>query len=81
MGRLGSLREHLPKVVIIEKTNHNTQKVGRTILFTHELSLEPMLLIKYYSLRLQIEFDFRNAKQFLDFQISKITNKISLLMQ
>ena len=34
------------------------------ILFSSDLSLDAKILIKYYSLRFQIEFNFRDAKQF-----------------
>lgn len=59
-----AIRNQLIQVVIIEKTDPQSKKVGQIILFTNDLTLEPSLLIKYYSLRFQIEFDFRDAKQF-----------------
>ena len=33
-------------------------------MFSSDLSLDAQTLIKYYSLRFQIEFNFRDAKQF-----------------
>ncbi len=59
-----TMQEHLIKVVIIQNTNPETKQVGQTILFSNDLIIDPVLLIKYYSLRFQIEFDFRDAKQF-----------------
>jgi putative transposase len=51
-------------VVIILKTNLKTQKVARVVLFSSDLELAFDKLIDYYCLRFQIEFNFRDAKQF-----------------
>lgn len=51
-------------LVILLKTNLETQQQVHVILFSSDLSLEAPTLIKYYSLRFQIEFNFRDAKQF-----------------
>jgi putative transposase len=51
-------------VVILVKTNLTTQAVARVILFSSDLSLAYEALITYYSLRFQIEFTFRDAKQY-----------------
>jgi putative transposase len=51
-------------VVIIEKVNHRTQKRAQVILFSSDLTLAYDKLIDYYSLRFQIEFTFRDAKQY-----------------
>ncbi len=50
-------------VVIIEKINVKTQKIGHAILFSSDLALNWEKLMQYYSLRFQIEFNFRDAKQ------------------
>lgn len=50
-------------VVIIEKTQVKTGKVARAILFSSDVELGWEKLIDYYSLRFQIEFNFRDAKQ------------------
>lgn len=50
-------------VVIIRKLNVETQKAGHVILFSDDLELNWENLIDYYSLRFQIEFNFREAKQ------------------
>jgi putative transposase len=50
-------------VVIIQKINVKTKKVGQVILFTSDTELEWENLVEYYSLRFQIEFNFREAKQ------------------
>lgn len=42
----------------------NGKKTGISILFSNDLSLSADTMIDYYSLRFQIEFDFRDAKQF-----------------
>jgi len=51
-------------VVIIVKTNLHTQTWGHVILFSSDLELSAEHLVEYYSLRFQIEFNFRDAKQF-----------------
>jgi hypothetical protein len=51
-------------IVIILKTNLKTQKVARVVLFSSDLELAFDKLIDYYRLRFQIEFNFRDAKQF-----------------
>jgi len=51
-------------VVIITETNTHNNKSNRTILFSTDLKQEYHKIIDYYSLRFQIEFNFRDAKQF-----------------
>jgi putative transposase len=50
-------------VVMIEKVNLKSEKVGHAILFSSDVELSSEKLIEYYSLRFQIEFNFRDAKQ------------------
>lgn len=50
-------------VVVILKLNDKTGKTARIILFSTDMALEAELLVKYYRLRFQIEFNFRDAKQ------------------
>jgi hypothetical protein len=51
-------------VVILAKTNLRTQARAHVILFSSDLTLAAALLVDYYSLRFQIEFNFREAKQY-----------------
>ena len=51
-------------VVILLRTNLATQAWANVILFSSELTLPYDQLIDYYRLRFQIEFNFRDAKQF-----------------
>jgi putative transposase len=51
-------------VVIIQKINLQTQARSHVILFSSDLTLSYEMLIAYYRLRFQIEFNFRDAKQF-----------------
>ena len=51
-------------VVVIVKFNLITQARGHAVLFSSDLELDPDTLIQYYRLRFQIEFNFRDAKQF-----------------
>ena len=51
-------------VVIIVKTHLKTGQAAHVILFGSRLELAYDKLIEYYQLRFQIEFNFRDAKQF-----------------
>jgi len=51
-------------VVIIVKTNLKTLKRAHIVLFSSDLELACDKLVKYYRLRFQIEFNFRDAKQY-----------------
>ena len=51
-------------VVILLRTNLATKAWANVILFSSDLELPYVKLIDYYSLRFQIEFNFRDAKQF-----------------
>src|SRR5215467_6502455 len=51
-------------VVIIVKTNLRTQARAHAVLFSSDLDLACTPLVDYYGLRFQIEFNFRDAKQY-----------------
>ena len=51
-------------VVVIVKTNLQTHKTAHVVLFSSDLTLGYDLLIDYYRLRFQLEFNFRDAKQY-----------------
>ena len=51
-------------VVILLRTNLETKAWANVILFSSDLELPFDRLIDFYSLRFQIEFNFRDAKQF-----------------
>ena len=51
-------------VVCILKTHLPTEKKSHVLLFSSDLALDAEKIIDYYSLRFQIEFNFRDAKQF-----------------
>jgi hypothetical protein len=71
-------------VVIVVKTNLHTQAWAHVILFSSDLTLTWDRLIEYYSLRFQIEFNFRDAKQywgledFMNTLQTPVTNAASL---
>ena len=75
-------------VVIIHKTILKTQAVAHVVLFSTDLELPFNQLIEYYKLRFQIEFNFRDAKQywgledFMNVEQTPVTNaaNLSLLM-
>lgn len=51
-------------IVIVRKINVKTGKEAHVVLFSSDLNLSYDLVVKYYRLRFQIEFNFREAKQF-----------------
>lgn len=53
----------LLNVVVILKTNLKTNKVAQVVLFSSDVELSYELVIDYYRLRFQLEFNFRDAKQ------------------
>jgi len=71
-------------VVILLKTNLDTQAQGHVILFSTDLDLAHDKIIEFYSLRFQIEFNFRDAKQywgledFMNVTETAVTNAASL---
>ena len=54
----------LLNIVVIVKTNLKTQAVAHVILFSSDLALPWDQLLDYYRLRFQLEFNFRDAKQY-----------------
>lgn len=75
--------------VVVLKTIHlTTKKESINVFFSTDLSLDYLTMIDYYSLRFQIEFDFRDAKQhfglsdFKNYKEQNLTNfvNLSLLM-
>jgi putative transposase len=71
-------------VVIILKTNLLTNAQAHVILFSTDLELDYEKLIKFYSLRFQIEFNFRDAKQywgledFMNVKETAVVNAVNL---
>jgi len=71
-------------VVIIRKRHIKTGKWAKVILFSSDLNLTWEQIIDYYSLRFQIEFNFREAKQywgledFMNVQETAVTNAANL---
>jgi putative transposase len=54
----------LLNVVVIVKTNLQTHKMAHVVLFSSDVTLGYVQLIDYYRLRFQLEFNFRDAKQY-----------------
>jgi putative transposase len=54
----------LLNIVVIVKTKLDTQERAHVVLFSSDLDLEADKIILYYRLRFQIEFNFRDAKQY-----------------
>ncbi len=71
-------------VVILVKTNLESGARAHAVLFSSDLELAHDTLIHYYRLRFQIEFNFRDAKQFwgmedfMTIQETPVTNAVNL---
>lgn len=71
-------------VVVILKTNLSSRKQAHVILFSTDLDLCYQILYDYYTLRFQIEFNFRDAKQywglddFMNVKQTAVTNAANL---
>ena len=76
----------LLNVVVIVKTNLTTQAQAHVLLFSSDLALPFATLIDYYGLRFQLEFNFRDAKQYWgleDFMVTDptaVTNAANLAL-
>jgi len=74
----------LLNVVVVVKTHLTTGKRGHVVLFSTDLDLSAEQIVDYYSLRFQIEFNFRDAKQhwglddFMNTSQQTLTNAVNL---
>ena len=57
-----SLKRNVRVVVLLDKSNKD--KIRQAILFSTDTQLDAKTLVRYYKARFQIEFIFRDAKQF-----------------
>ena len=85
--QLTALHKDFPQalnVVILVKTNLRTHTQAHVVLFSTDLALAAAQLVDYYSLRFQIEFNFRDAKQywgledFMNISPVAVTNAVNL---
>jgi hypothetical protein len=71
-------------VIIIVKTNCKTGKRAQVVVFSRDFDLTYDQIVDYYSLRFQIEFNFRDAKQywgledFMNVNETAVTNAANL---
>jgi putative transposase len=71
-------------VVVVIKTHRQTGKRGHVVLFSTDLDLTADQIVDYYALRFQIEFNFRDAKQywglddFMNVKPVAVTNAVNL---
>jgi putative transposase len=71
-------------VVVVLKTNLSTKAQAHVILFSTDLKLSYEKIIDFYTLRFQIEFNFRDAKQywglddFMNVKETAVTNAANL---
>lgn len=74
----------LLNVVVLVKTHLPSDKRGHIVLFSTDLNLTAEQIVDYYSLRFQIEFNFRDTKQhwglndFMTVKPLAVTNSINL---
>ena len=74
----------LLNVLVVVKTHLPTDKRGHIVLFSTDLNLTAEQIVDYYSLRFQIEFNFRDTKQhwglddFMTVKHQAVTNSINL---
>lgn len=74
----------LLNIVVIVKTHLTTGKYGHVVLFSTDLDLRADQIVDFYSLRFQIEFNFRDAKQhwgledFMTVSETSVTNAVNL---
>jgi len=74
----------LLNVVVVVKTHLKTRRHGHIVLFSTDLDLTAEQIIDCYSLRFQIEFNFRDAKQywgledFMNISQQAVTNAVNL---
>jgi len=66
----------LLNIVVMVKTNLNTQAVAHVVLFSSDLELPYDQVIDYYRLRFQIEFNFRDAKQYWGLEDFMVVNRV-----
>ena len=71
-------------VVVVTKTNLKTGRFAHVVLFSSDLDFSCEKIIEYYGLRFQIEFNFRDAKQFwgledfMNIKETQLTNALNL---
>jgi putative transposase len=71
-------------VVVLKTIQLNKKQESINVFFTTDLTLHYQTMIDYYSLRFQIEFDFRDAKQhfglsdFKNYKEKNLTNFVNL---
>ena len=76
----------LINVIILQAINTKNGKMSIRIIFCTDMTLAPELLLEYYCLRFQIEFNFRDAKQYFglaDFRAYKkmqVHNSVGLAL-
>lgn len=75
---------HPLNVVVLVKTHLRTHKQAHVVMFSTDLSLSAAQIVDYYRLRFQIEFNFRDAKQywgledFMNVSPTAVTNAANL---
>jgi putative transposase len=74
----------LLNVVVLVKTHLKTGKRSHVVLFSTDLDLSAAQIVDFYSLRFQIEFNFRDAKQywgledFMNITPTAVSNAVNL---
>ncbi len=69
------LKRNLRVVVIVRQ---NKGKQNHRILFSTDTEIDPYLIVEYYAARFQIEFIFRDGKQFTGFGEAEVRDEEGL---
>jgi putative transposase len=65
-------------LVIIVRTLLASGRAGHVVLFSSDLTLDALTLLDYYALRFQIEFTFRDAKQYFGLEDFMAVQEVSI---
>lgn len=71
-----SLKRSIRVIILLNTKKH--EKITHILLFSTDLNLSALQIIAYYSSRYQIEFLFRDAKQYLGLEDSQARNQKAL---
>lgn len=68
----------LINVVVLVRTHLASGRRGQVVLFSSDVRLDALTLIDYYALRFQIEFTFRDAKQYFGLEDFMSIQEVSI---
>jgi putative transposase len=65
-------------IVIVVHTHLTNNRRGHIVLFSSDLTLDASKMFEYYALRFQIEFEFRDAKQYFGLSDFRCVNQVAV---